>query len=91
MKTELYSLMLELEYKFDTELDDYFDLTEHQRNELTESLLTFFTTYIHSHKRAKSILVRALKNMVIESEIYEEYEKAEIFNRFLKRVSDLTF
>lgn len=91
MKTELYSLMLELEYKFDTELDDYFDLTEHQRNELTESLLTFFSTYIHSHKHAKSFLMRALNTMILESELYEEYEKAEIFNRFLKRLSDLTF
>lgn len=91
MNSELYSLMLELEYKFDTELEDYFGLTEVQRNELTESLLTFFTPYIHSHKRAKFYLMRALENMVLDSELEEEYEKAEIFNRFSKRLLDFTF
>jgi len=91
MNTELFNLMVELEYKFDLELDDYFALTEPQRNELTESLLTFFSPYINSHRLAKHTLLKALNTMVIESEVYEEYEKAEIYNRFANRVRGLTF
>ena len=82
---------MQLEYKFDMELDEYFNLGEPERNELTISLVKYFLPFLISHHNSKKTLILSIKTIILESEINEEYEKAEIFNRFLKEVEALIF
>lgn len=91
MNVDLHKLLIELEYKFDMELDGYFKLSEIERVALTKSLIKYFLPYLLTHKNSKETLLIALETMVLESEYYEEYEKAEIFSRFSKEISSLTF
>ena len=91
MNKELFNLLMQLEYKFDLELDEYFNLDEPERNELTISLVKYFLPYLLTHHNSKKALIISLETLILESEINEEYEKAEIFNRFLKEVETLIF
>lgn len=91
MNKELFNLLMQLEYKFELELDEYFNLGEPERNELTISLVKYFLPYLLTHHNSKKALIISLQTIILESEINEEYEKAEIFNRFLKEVELLIF
>lgn len=91
MNPELHTLLLELDNKFDIELDDYFNLTELQKQELTRAIVLFFIPYIQSHPQALSNVRRAIRIVIDESEYFEEYEKADIFTRCLKKYEGMTF
>lgn len=91
MNRELHKLMLQLDYQFDLELDEYWTLDETQRDILTNSLIKFFLPYIQSHPWAQDSLRRAVRNMIDESEYYEEYAKADIYNRLYVKLNGLTF
>ena len=91
MNRELHKLLLELDYKFEVELDDYFKYDEESKQELTLSIVEYFIPYIKSHPHALSNLIRALKVMVDESEHYEEYERADLFNRCRLKYEELAF
>lgn len=91
MNKELHKLMLELEYKFDLELDEYWLLTNEQRDVLTNSLLKFFQGYMMSAPWAQDNLRYVVRNMVNEAERQDDYEKADIYNRLLVKLNRLTF
>jgi len=91
MNNVLYQMLLELEFKFDIELGGYFDLSEQERKQLNNSLIKYFLPYLISHNNSKEILMVALETIIIESEEYEEYEKAAVFSRLLQEIRDFTF
>lgn len=91
MNTELHTLLLELDNRFDIELDDYFNLTEDQKAELTQAIVNYFTPYAQSHFQALANIRRGLRIIIDESEYFDEFEKADIFNRCLKRFEKMTF
>jgi len=91
MNGELHKLMIQLDYQFDLELDEYWTLNEDQRHTLTLSLIKFFQPYIQSHPWAQDSLRRAVRKMVDESEYEEDYAKADIYNRLLNQLNGLTF
>jgi hypothetical protein len=91
MNKELHRLLLELDNKFDVEIDDYFDLSEDDKDELTEAIFLYFLPYAQSHLHALSNIKRGLRIVIDESEMFEEYEKADIFNRALKKYETMTF
>jgi hypothetical protein len=91
MNRELHKLFMELDYKFDIEINDYFQLDKTQRNQLTQSLVNYFLPYLRSHEFAPFALRRTLTKIIDEAVYEEDYEKAEIYFRFLKEVKALTF
>ena len=91
MNRELHKLLLELDYKFEVELDDYFKYDEESKDELAYTIVEYFMPYIKSHPFALSNVIRALKVMVDDSEYYEEYERADLFNRCRIKYEQMTF
>jgi hypothetical protein len=91
MNQELHTLLVELDNKFDIELDDYFSLTEIEKEELTKAIVLYFIPYSQSHSQALSNIRRGLRWVIDEAEYFEEYEKADIFNRCLKKYEGMTF
>ncbi len=81
MNRELHKLLLELDYKFEVELDDYFKYDEESKDELALAIVEYFIPYIKSHPYALSNVLWGLKLMIDEAEHYEEYERADLFNR----------
>jgi hypothetical protein len=73
------------------ELDDYFKYDEESKDELAFTIVEYFMPYIKSHPLALSNVIRALKVMVDESEYYEEYERADLFNRCRIKYEEITF
>jgi hypothetical protein len=91
MNEQLHKLLLDLDYKFDVEIDNYFELTESDKDELTYTIVEYFTPYAMSHIYAVGNIIRGLKIMIDEAEYYEDYEKAEIFNRCRLKFEEMTF
>jgi len=91
MNRELHKLLLELDYKFEVELDDYFKYDEQSKEELSFAVVEYFMPYVKSYPYALSNLIRALKVTIDESEHYEEYERADLFNRCRIKCEQLTF
>ena len=91
MNPELHTLLLELDNKFDIELDDYFNLTETEKEELTQAIVSYFLPYSQSHPQALANIRRGLRIVIDEAEYFDEYEKADIFNRCLKKYERMTF
>ena len=91
MNNVLYQMLLELEFKFDMELGGYFDLSEVERRQLNNSLIKYFLPYLTTHNNSKETLMLALETIIIQSEQYEEYEKAAVFSRLLQEIRAFTF
>ena len=91
MNPELHKLLLELDYKFEIELDDYFKYDEKSKEELTYAIFEFFIPYIKSEPKGITNVIRALKIMIDEAEYYEEYERADLFQRVKIKYEDLFF
>ena len=91
MNRELYQLLIELDYKFDYDIDDYFRLSEDLRNSLAGTIMDYFMPYIKSHDQALSYMIKGLKYTIDEAEEEEDYEKADIFNRCLNKCYKMTF
>lgn len=91
MNAELHQLLLDLDNKFDIELEDYYDLDEEQKTELTNAIIQYFIPYSQSHPHALQNIRIGLRIIIREAEYYEEYEKADIFNRCLKVYEKMTF
>jgi len=91
MNPELHHLLIELDNKFDIELNDYFNLNEQQKEELTQAIVLYFIPYSQSHPQALANIRRGLRWVIDEAEYFDEYEKADIFNRCLKKYEKMTF
>lgn len=91
MNPQLHKLLVELDYKFDEDLNDYFTLEEVSKEEIVSAIVAFFIPYVQSQKQAIYNLIIALRIMIDEYEFYEEYEKADIFERTRKRFEKMTF
>jgi hypothetical protein len=66
-------------------------LTEKEKQELTRAIVLYFIPYSQSHPQALSNIRRGLRIVIDEAEYYDEYEKADIFNRCLKKYEGMTF
>jgi hypothetical protein len=91
MNPELHRMLMELEYKFDVELDDYFSLDETSKEELVMAIVEYFIPYSQSHPQAIYNIIRGLKIIIDEAEYFDEYEKADIFNRCRRKFERMTF
>jgi hypothetical protein len=91
MNPELHKMLMELEYKFDVELDEYFSLDEESKEELVMAIVDYFIPYAKSHYQAIYNIIRGLKIMIDEAEYFDEYEKADIFNRCRRKFERMTF
>jgi hypothetical protein len=59
--------------------------------ELTYAIFDFFIPYIKSEPKGITNVIRALKIMIDEAEYYEEYERADLFQRVKIKYEDLFF
>ena len=91
MNNELYQLLLELDYKFNYEVEDYFTYTEDMKNTLSSAIIEYFMPYLQSHNKALFFMIRGLKVIIEEAEEEEDYEKADIFYRCLNKCEEMTF
>jgi hypothetical protein len=91
MNAELHRLLVNLDSKFDIELDEYFNLNDEEKEQFTKAIILYFIPYAQSHPDAIQNIRMGLRIIIQEAEFNEEYEKAEIFNRCLKKYERLVF
>ncbi len=88
MDSRLFKILLELEYKYDIEIKDYFKLTEEDR----DYIATVVSNGLIQHGSALPITIHSylavINRIIRESEYREEYEKCELFSRIEKKLFD---
>jgi hypothetical protein len=77
--------------KFDIDVEDYFTLTNEDRNELAVMIVDYFLPVIEEEPDALKIILIGLDILIGEAEFNEEYEKASLFYDALKKFRELTF
>lgn len=91
MNPKLHAILLELDHKFDIEIEDYFKLEPNDRAELTKIILENFKVEINRNPLFVHILKEAFTNKLHESEMEQEYEKCDIYNRLVDTLDRFTF
>ena len=91
MNPKLHAILLELDHKFDIEIEDYFKLNKNDRAELTKIILDNFKVEINRNPLFVHVLKEAFLNKLEESEKEQEYEKCDIYNRLVDTLDRFTF
>lgn len=91
MNPRLHAILLELEYKFDIEVEEYFDLTDDQKAELTKLLVDYYIPELDRNPLFIYELKRAFRLKLREGEVKQEFEKCDICKRVLEVLDDWTF
>ena len=88
MDSRLFKILLELEYKYDIEIKDYFKLTEEDR----DYIATVVSNGLIQHWSSLPITIHSylavINRIIREAEYKEEYEKCELFFRIEKKLFD---
>jgi hypothetical protein len=87
----LHKILLELDNKFDIEVEDYFTLSTNDRAEITKYVLDHWVPEINRNPLFANQLHRAFLIKLDEAERDQEYEKCDIYSRILITLEDLTF
>jgi hypothetical protein len=77
--------------KFDIDVEDYFTLSNEERNELANLILDYFLPVIEEDTNSLKIILIGLDILIGEAEFNEEYEKASLYYDALKKFRELTF
>jgi hypothetical protein len=91
MNPRLHTLLLELDNRFDIEIEDYFKLTDEDKAELTKILLDYYLPEMDRNPLFAIELKRAFTIKLIESESEQEYERCDICHRVIKLLNEWTF
>lgn len=91
MNPRLHAILLELDHKFDIEIEDYFKLDKNDRAELTKIILEHFKAEIDRNPLFVHVLKDGFKQKLYESEHQGEYEKCDIYNRLIDTLERFTF
>lgn len=89
MRPELHKLLLELDNK-DFYTENYFSWTEEQKQSLTNDIIQFFYPLVQSGLLLDEYLIQGFYYSVLDAEIAEDYEQAEILNRALEELKKKT-
>jgi len=87
----LHKILLELDNKFDIDIEDYFGLSDNDKAELTKYVLDHYVPEINRNPLFANYLYRAFSIKLQEAEDEQEYEKCDIYTRILITLEDLTF
>lgn len=77
--------------RFDIEVEDYFSLSNEERNELAEMIVNYFLPVLEEEPEALKVILIGLDILIGEAEFNEEYEKASLYYDALKKFRELTF
>ena len=91
MNPRLQALLLELDYKFDIEIHEYFSLTKNERAELTKLLVDYYLPELQRNPLFIRELKKAFKLKLIVAEIDQEYEVCDICRNVLEVLDAWTF
>jgi hypothetical protein len=70
-----------LDDRFDIDLNEYWSLTEEQKNYITQVVITQVFKTLHIDPNTLILYLRLLDDRIYYSEYHEEYEYAEIYRR----------
>ena len=77
--------------KFDIDVEDYFTLSNEDRNELSIMIVDYFLPVIEEDANSLKIILIGLDILIGEAEFNEDYEKASLYYDALKKFRELTF
>ena len=88
MNKRLAELFAIIDSKYDIEVQEYFNLPKADREELAEILAENLYKQSNNIPQVIHSFITQLHNVVRESELNEEYEKADIFFNIEKKLFD---
>ena len=88
MNKHLHKLFLTLDMKFDIHIYDYFKYPEEFKNDLTDELYLHLEAAITEDPRRLGHYYSVISDQLQESELHEEFERADILKRLKIRFEE---
>jgi hypothetical protein len=88
MNSELHKILMELDYRYDIDSNDYFSLLEEDKNNLSE---LFCHHFIQLYNGNKSELENFTFYLMLRKEAFikqENYEMCDLYTRFINKLSN---
>lgn len=80
---------MELEYKYDMHIDEYFSLPEEAKSDLTNIIIQYYLPVLRNSEQALMNLMFAYQIKLEEAEKRDEYEEADICKRVLNVLEEI--
>lgn len=86
MNPRLHKLLLELDFKYDLNVGDYFSLTEFEKDDMAQ---LFASYYADIYKNDRKELIHLINFLVVKREEMtrdENYEMSDLYSRFINKL-----
>lgn len=84
MNEEMHSLLMKIQYKFEDDFYEYFNLTEDDKKAIADITADMMASTTIKYSNAPLQVVYTLTDLMLEAEQNEEYEQADLFKRIIK-------
>lgn len=91
MNQQLHAILMELDNRFDIEIEDYFKLSNDDKAHLTKLIMENFKKEIDRNPLFIQVLRQAFLSKLFEMEERGEYEKCDIYKRLIETIDRFTF
>lgn len=91
MNNQLFRIVTELDYKFDIELKEYFNLTAEERDELGVKIAESLARNCKHNPVVLFSYISTIDKLIVDSEEQEEFEKCDIFKHIKKNIYPILY
>lgn len=91
MNPQLHKILMELDYKFDIDIDEYFQLAAADRKILARMVVDYFKPSLNDNPLLIVQIRSAFEIKLNEYEELEKFELCDLYKRVLKELDKLRF
>lgn len=91
MNNQLFRIVTELDYKFDIELKEYFNLTAEERDELGVKIAESLARNCEHNPVVLFSYIASIDKLIQDSEEQEEFEKCDIFKNIKNNIYPILY
>jgi hypothetical protein len=86
MNPRLHKLLLELDFKYDITIGDYFSLSESEKNDMAQLFASYYSDIYKNDRQELIHLINFLIEKREEMTREESYEMSDLYSRFINKL-----